>query len=91
MREEYNGWPNRETWAAHLWITNDEGSYNYWCERAQELDKYRLADELKEYFESLWAELMENETAGSSVLNMLYDIGSLWRVDWVHVAEAFKE
>jgi hypothetical protein len=32
----YNGWTNYETWAINLWLGNDEGSYNYWRERAQE-------------------------------------------------------
>lgn len=25
--DEYNGWPNYETWNVALWITNDQGSY----------------------------------------------------------------
>jgi hypothetical protein len=35
-RKEYNGWTNYETWNAALWLDNDQGSYNYWCEQAQE-------------------------------------------------------
>ena len=32
----YNGWTNYETWAVKLWIDNDEGSYHYWNDAAQE-------------------------------------------------------
>src|SRR5262245_11058746 len=32
----YNGWVNYETWNVALWIDNEEGSYNYWREAAQE-------------------------------------------------------
>lgn len=30
----YNGWTNYETWAVNLWLSNDEGLYNYWREQA---------------------------------------------------------
>lgn len=41
----YNGWSNYETWATNLWLTNDEGTYNYLVESAREVaDKYELAD-----------------------------------------------
>ena len=35
-KKEYNGWHNYETWLVKLWIDNEEGSYNYWREVAQE-------------------------------------------------------
>lgn len=33
---KYNGWTNYETWNAKLWMDNDQGSYSYWGEVAQE-------------------------------------------------------
>jgi len=32
----YNGWANYETWAVNLWIGNEESSYRYWQDVAQE-------------------------------------------------------
>ena len=32
----YNGWTNYETWAVSLWLDNEQGSYNYWREQAEE-------------------------------------------------------
>lgn len=32
----YNGWTNYETWAAKLWMDNEEGSYRSWQDAAQE-------------------------------------------------------
>jgi hypothetical protein len=34
--KEYNGWTNYETWSCKLWLDNDQGSYNYWTETAQQ-------------------------------------------------------
>ncbi len=42
--KEYNGWYNYETWATNLWLENDEGSYNYWIDAAQDACKQAERD-----------------------------------------------
>jgi hypothetical protein len=39
----HNGWSNYETWCAHLWISNDQGSHEYTDDLAR--DFYRVAIE----------------------------------------------
>lgn len=35
--KEYNGYANYFTWAVALWLDNDQGSTEYWIERAAEV------------------------------------------------------
>jgi len=35
----YNGWTNYETWVVNLWMDNNEGSYDYWREVAEDIYK----------------------------------------------------
>lgn len=37
MTDTYEGWSNRETWCAQLWMTNEEGIYEEVREQAREL------------------------------------------------------
>ena len=37
LKQEYNGWTNYETWAVNLWMSNDQGSDEFYCETAQEV------------------------------------------------------
>jgi len=81
----YNGWDNYETWLVKLWIDNDQGSQEYWQERAEELHKNSetpaadLADELKTSHEDGLPEL---EGVFSDLLN-----AALGSVNWYEIAE----
>lgn len=87
----YNGWTNYETWNVNLWIDNDQGSHEFWSERAVELcedsdwDKddgsCRLADELKEHFQENMPEV------SGTYADLLQS--ALDSVDWREIAEHF--
>ena len=77
MMADYNGWSNRETWNAALWVNNDEGLYN----GAQRLllthdDPAELAPELESYCRGLWPN------------GLTPDGDDLDTVDWREFAEA---
>lgn len=77
--ETYNGWANRATWNAHLWLTgNDESTYLIACHaaRAGSIDIAARA------VEDLCSDLWGSETP---------DGDSLAKVDWKHVAEALRD
>lgn len=88
--DKYQGWTNRETWAAHLWLSNNEGLYHM----AREVVAEDGADGIKYLIEGFEDSVVNPDTAdlgpaNDSMRTMMADIGSLWRVNWVEVAEAF--
>ena len=101
----YNGWTNYETWNVALWIGNEEGSYRYWRERAQEIYEqskereyatrdeaaiYNLADALKEDFKIGKEEFLEDAAKSSSVWADLLG-AALSEVDWQEIASGMIE
>lgn len=90
MCETYEGWTNRETWAAALWVNNDQGLY----ETVQELAKHAdccdsplmcLEESLEALFDDAFSDIAEMTATG---LVMLKDIGSLYRVNWREIANS---
>jgi hypothetical protein len=91
MSEEYNGWTNRETWAVNLWVTNDQGLMNGVDEAMR--DAYDAEGEnyrLDEVYRGVMFDLLDGDGLPSRETWMMKDdIGSLWRVNWRELAEAW--
>ena len=95
--DKYNGWTNYETWAVALWMDNEQGSYTYWREQAEQCfddtneedqrDERRrasrsaLADRIQEVFESD-SPLADQASVYSDLLT-----AALGEVDWYEIAE----
>jgi hypothetical protein len=95
--QDYNGWTNRETWATALHINNDQGLYEiaqgYTKEeleghdQGEAINPYYLGEVLRSWIEDdlLTFENMDN----GALFSMLTDIGSLYRVNWLEIADSF--
>jgi len=98
MCEEYNGWINRETWATALYLNNDYGLYitaqDLVNEAIMSNDEEEgkpcltcLAESLEALFDDAFSDIEEMTHEG---LNMLKDIGSLYRVNWYEIAKSLQ-
>lgn len=81
---EYNGWTNYATWNVNLWLTNDEGSYNYWMERARDSEVNELAIALENEHREAMPEL--NASTYSDLLQYI-----LSSVNWHEIAKSLTE
>jgi len=94
--EKYQGWTNHETWALNLWLTNEEGIYHYIQGAIKEApNKYEAEERLKNIVEDWHDDCFEDEKGYSSCTKemkmMFREVGSLWRVNYKEIVEAFLE
>ena len=98
--ETYHGWPNRETWAFHLWITNEQATdvearrvvnTAYTCmDGTATAGRFVAGEALRVWWSDTLDAARENgyhETLDA----MRDDVGSMWRVDWQAIAAALLD
>lgn len=91
--ETYNGWTNRETWLVNLWLSNDQGTYNYVRDLIAEriasdmdTDDYILGEIVQEATEDI---IFGDEAPASLGTDLITH--ALAVVDWREIAQAFRE
>lgn len=108
----YQGWTNYETWCVNLWLSNEEPLYRDCLQLAADVieddgelsgedrpdvQRYKLADVLKEYVDDLTEQLHPELRSGASFVTDLlsaalsevnfYEIAEHWLADAKEVAE----
>jgi hypothetical protein len=94
-RDEYSGWTNKETWAVKLWWDNSQGDQEHFSEEANEFRKegkavHEFADQLKSEYEEMEESVFDGNGT-KQAKDMVKDVGSSWRVNWVEIAKAYYE
>ena len=98
--ETYEGWSNRETWAVALHINNDQGWQESVHDALRRAPQWRPVNTLSAHdageivCDSVERVLVPDHSLGRvrfsrDVWLAIDDIGSLWRVDWTELGEAF--
>ena len=101
----YNGWSNFETWDIHLWLTNEQDTYNLCRELAREC--IEQASTCSQVEEGIWQEVQArrflladrlrdhieeiNPLVGNASLFSDLLGSAIQEVDWHEVADAFLE
>jgi len=93
--ENYNGWSNRETWAVFVNLGNS-GMANEITDVGERFagscstdERNWAVAEFAEYLNGLLDDLRELRSENADIMRVFDEIGSMWRVDFYELAEAW--
>jgi len=93
-RKDYNGWTNYETWLVKLWMDNEEGSYRFFQEQAEQVCKDDPDEEDNDRIRTL-AEIIQtsHEESLPKLEGFAADLinGALAEVNWEEIANSLLE
>jgi hypothetical protein len=84
---KFNGWTNHETWAANLWLTNDQGLYD----RAREIalaeeNDYDAGKAIQSFIEEITTDLVPASSLAYDLLSSANE-----RMNNIEIAEHLRE
>jgi len=76
-KEDYNGWSNRETWLASLWLD-------------QYQSEAKTAEDIKDLFESEVEHVADMTKADNGMFSIDLMRGALENINWQEIADSKK-
>lgn len=107
MKQDYNGWSNRATWAVNLHLSNDQGLYRITRDTVEvareawendtspwraDTPRIEVADYLREFVET-WIDEAFDDAIDSNprAVALVRDIMALDAVNWLELADHWLE
>lgn len=95
--ESHEGWANRETWAANLWMENNKPTYDYVMNAIRTIKSpgtmesfgsgiTQIEGWFRQFFQGL-KNKVDSKTAAPSTMYALIEIGSVDRINFRELAE----
>ena len=93
---DYNGWTNYETWAAKLWMDNEQSSQEYWAETTlacwhdAEATKYLTREQVARHMLVDRLVAMHDDAMPDMDVNIYSDLltAASGRIDWHEIAKS---